>query len=555
MHIGMALLATAAFTASVIFWFATGNVLAPPATWLFIALIATCMNQEHVHTAAVPAALSAIAAMAAACALLAVWMRVSGLKKRKEANAYLSNHAATLTPLLRGKEEDTLEFSPEDLKRMRFLLDRALQPLAEFNGFEWLDQFQTAAVRYQIHFAGYALSMAQATHVPAFQGYLRQAQKRLIQKQTDHRIWKYWALENAWGNLRRDPDPVARENIMFSGFCATQMAMYHAASRRKDFDMTGSFSLRHPSGKVYVYDLPAIICELEAEARRSPFHLVACEPNWIYPLCNTITATAIRTEAPKAWASREVIFRRNLENEFMDLQGRFVPCRSRYTGLALPMIGGIMPQAMPCFFLNATIPDIALRQWLLLRRKILENSVFRRDGFWRIDSGNYRFSRAAAYAATALAAAEMGDEDIKALCLTALEEECPTKTLYSHVYRSEASVWAHAVEFFARSSVKNGFRDLMQNRPAVLTEPHVSSASYPDVLVARATYKDGLLRVILYPGSANNRQAIGISGLAPGVTYVCDGGLSSTMTADHTGNASIEVMLCGRKEVCVRKAA
>ena len=54
------------------------------------------------------------------------------------------------------------ELSAQDVKLMRFLLDRALQPLEAFDGFEWLDQFQTAAVRYQLNFIGYALSMAQA---------------------------------------------------------------------------------------------------------------------------------------------------------------------------------------------------------------------------------------------------------------------------------------------------------------------------------------------------------------------------------------------------------
>jgi hypothetical protein len=177
---------------------------------------------------------------------------------------------------------------------MRFVLDRALQPVSSYQGFEWLDQFQTAAVRYQLNFMGYALSMAQATRLPALHGYLDDAQRRLIEKQTDYRVWRYWALENLWGNLARDPNPVARENIMFTGFCAAQIALFHAASGRRDYEQPGSLVLRHPSGRTFRFDLTSLVEALEREYMRSAFCLVACEPNWIYPLCNTIAAAAVR---------------------------------------------------------------------------------------------------------------------------------------------------------------------------------------------------------------------------------------------------------------------
>lgn len=218
--------------------------------------------------------------------------------------------------------------------------------------------------------------MAQATRLPALGGYLNTAQRNLIDKQTDHRIWRYWALENLWGNLAADPDPIARENIMFTGFCAAQIAMYHAAAGRRDYDRPASFALRHSSGRNYDYDLAALIEALDRERRKSAFHLIACEPDWIYPLCNTIDAAATkahdRMTGGNRWSASEGGFRRHLEDEFIDLAGRFVPCRSSYSGVALPMIGGAQPQAMPCFFLTATMPEIALRHWLLLRRDLMK---------------------------------------------------------------------------------------------------------------------------------------------------------------------------------------
>lgn len=549
LHIAIALLGLLFFMLAAIVWFATGNVLAPPATWLLLSVIASSMDHGHVHSGALITVLSIVTAIATTSIGFAVFSKFHGTRKRVEANNWLQSNGLTYGNFSKNPGASSPSFTPDNLKRMRFLLDRALQPVHEFNGFEHIDQFQTSAIRYQINFIGYALSMAQATHLPAFSGYLKKAQRLLIDKQTNHNVWKYWQLENLWGNLRIDPNPITRDNIMFTGFCAAQMSMYHAAAGVNDFDKTGSFSLHSPSGKTYEYDLPSIMQAIENETNRAPFHLIACEPNWVYPLCNIISASAIKAQRPELWRKNEEIFRKNLENEFMDSYGRLIPCRSIYTGFSLPNIGGAMPQALPCFFLNATIPDLAMRQWLLLRREILQGQVLNRKKFWRIDTGNYRFSRASAYAATALAAAELGDEEIRDLCFNALDEECPVLTDAGYFFRPKASVWSHAVEFFARSAVKDGFRNLICNTHNTGQTPHISKASYPDVMVAAATYKDGMLSTILYPNEHLARQEIEIAGLIANTSYSCRGAEEENIISDNDGNALIHVLLDGRREI------
>jgi Linalool dehydratase/isomerase len=402
--------------------------------------------------------------------------------------------------------------------------------------------------------------MAQATRLPAFAGYLSGAQRRLIDKQTDHRIWRYWALENFWGYFAVDANPLARQNIMFSGFCATQMAMYHAATGRRDYEQAGSFTLRHSSGRTYQSDLPALIAMLGREQGDSAFHLIACEPNWIYPLCNGIVAAAMtccdRMNGNQS-SPREIEFRRSLENEFIDLAGRFVTCRSDHSGLALPVIGGALPQAMASLFLNATLPDIASRQWLLLRRELIDPSgrELRRSCFWPIDIGNYRFSRASAYAGTALAAAEMGDAEIARLCLDALDEECPATNAENGWHRPNASVWTHAVELFARSNRTNSFRDLMINPRATAPRPTISAAPYPDVLVARAEHADGMLAATLHPGQRPGRFRLGLSGLSPSGNYACDGTEEQRIAADGRGEGVVTVAIDARTEIRIRPMA
>jgi len=552
-HLGTGLMAVAAFVFGLMLWFATGNVIAPPALWLLFAALAALMDHGEISHHAAGAVPLGVAGMAVFVLLLMWAQRTRYAARRRDANRYLQ-HAA-LHPEPAGRDR---ELSAQDVKLMRFLLDRALQPVETFDGFEWLDQFQTAAVRYQLNFIGYALSMAQTTHLPAFGGYLNTAQRRLIDKQTDHRVWRYWAIENLWGNLALDPDPVARENIMFTGFVATQMAMYHAASGRRDYDRPGSFALLHPDGRRYDYDFGALVAALDREQRRSAFALVACEPNWIYPLCNTIGAAAMkshdRMHSRDLWLSHAKRFRGRLEDEFIDLAGRIVACRSNYTGFALPMIGGVQPQAMPCFFLNATLPDIALRQWLLLRRGLLGDggAALERRKFWKIDTGNYRYSRAAAFAGTALAAVELGDRAVAQACLDALEQDCPARSDAGGYYRPAASVWAHAVELFARSGETNGFRKLIETPRPDERRMRLDDAAYPEVLVASAVAADGVLTGVLYPGTTAGRREIGFSGLRPDGRYVCDGTEEAEIVADGSGVARAHVLLTGRAEIRIR---
>lgn len=497
-HISMALSGAAVFAVSLIIWFATGNVLAPPVTWLLLAGAATTMRHGHVHGHSVWLAVCIAIFLAILMFLYAYVSMLRGNWQRQEANDWLEREGGHIAGSFSPASATHPELSHDELKQMRFLLDRALQPVNEFNGFEWLDQFQTAAIRYQLNFIGYALAMVQATHMPAFQGYLTEAQKRLLLKQADHRVWRYWVTENLWGNLCYDPDPVKRENIMYTGFCATQMVMFQHASGCSDFAQPGSFRLNHPSGTTYKYSLPDLISSMQRETERSHFQLIACEPNWIYPLCNTIGTAAVQALAPDYWSKQQAGFGEKLDQEFLGYGTSIVPCRSNYIGLALPSIGGAMPQAMPCFFLNATMPDVALRQWLQLRRYILKNDALDRKQFWRIDTGNYRFSRAAAYAATALAAAELGDEKIKVLCLSALNEECPIVEDADIQHRPKASIWAHAVELMARATTPHAFQKLI-NSPIRHTGPYISSVNYPDVLVASAYVENNSLKAVFYP--------------------------------------------------------
>ena len=294
-HIAAWLCSVCALAFALLVWFGTGNVLLPPFVWLGSALWAASMNHGAIQPGVIFNAYCMLALSAAAvCLSMLVWFVFSGRQRRID-NDYLVRQAARLDTIFTAQSsKQKPEMSLAHLQRVRFALDRALQPFDEFSGFEQRDQFQTAALRYQVNFLAYGIALTQARFTPALGGYMSDAQRKLLHKQAQHGTWAYWALENLWGNFRWNSDPTARENIMYTGFVALQMALFQASTGNHEFSERGAFTLVHPSGKRYEHSFASLLSRLEAEYARSPFYLMACEPNWVYPLCNTMGAAALR---------------------------------------------------------------------------------------------------------------------------------------------------------------------------------------------------------------------------------------------------------------------
>lgn len=546
-HLALWIAGMAAFAGAVIFWFATGAIIAPVLVWLAEAVLAANCGDGRAWPAAVwIAPIDIIAALDVALVIaVASGQRAKG--ERRHANAYLTACLCEPSPVA---PPPAGELSRDDLRRMRLLLDRALQPIDEFEGFEWIDQFQTAAIRYQSNFLSYALSIAQAERLPAFRAYLSQAQENLVLKQMDHRVWRYWRLESLWGNLRDDVDPIPRDNIMFTGFLATQIALFQAASGSRRFDAPGSLAFRHPSGRVFAYSLPELVDVLAAGFRRAELGLLACEPNWIYPLCNMISACAIRaSDASRGnshWARIAPNFHERLESDFLNCDGRIIPFVSSAIGLA-PAVGGAVMQTFPCLFLDALFPDIARRQWLLARRELTPERM--RRALWPIDVGNYRLTRASSYAASAAAAVAMGDEEVATRLLDALERDCPETTLEDVTHRPRASLWAHAVEFLARVGREGSLHRLVAQPPLAARGPFISEAAYPDILPASAHASGGALHAAIYPGRGAGVRTLTIGGLDPGRYYAVRANDERRIAADHSGEMRIDIALEKRTEV------
>ena len=515
-------------------WFATGNVVLPPLLWLAAAGAAARPDWFALDGRVTQPTSGYLIPVL----LVVVWSARLAMPGRSP----VARPTALSTTVHASVAQPQAEIALDDLKRLRLLADRALQPVAAFDGFEWRDQFQTAAVRYQVNFIAYALAMAQARHVPAATGWLAEAQSRLLAKQGEPRLWRHWALENAWGNLRVGRDPIPRGNIMSTGFLALQMALGNARA---------SLDLRRHGESWRRYDLREVAGLLAGQYREAPYGLLSCEPHWIYPLCNLITACGLRAADHRIgtdhWAESATRFGEKLRDEFMTREGDFVAFRSSLTGFAAPRVGGAVMQAFPCLFLNALYPDLAAEHW----RRVIHRARARgwRKALWPIDVGNYGFSRAAGYAASAAAAVEMGDQENARTLLDLLGTDCPGVTVDGATHRPGASLWAHALELTARLGCADGFRHLVETPDTARSGPHLAEARYPDVLVAAARREGETLHLVLRPGDEGAVRPIAVAGLRPGRHYHT--GLADPVfaRADETGRAVISVPLYDRAEL------
>ncbi|WP_066809151.1 hypothetical protein [Sphingomonas asaccharolytica] len=532
--LGLFVMSLGMFGAALATWFATGNVVLPPLVWLAAAVAAMRPDLFMLDDRLAQSNTGILIP-----ALLMSSLAARGMI-RPHAPTVPPKPALTRLPALPTPSRK--EILLDDLKRLRLLTDRALQPIEAFDGFEWRDQFQTAAVRYQVNFTAYALAVARRNYLPAMTAWLGEAQAQLLAKQGDSRLWRHWALENAWGNLRLGRDPIPRGNIMSTGFVALQMAIG---------DTGAPLDLRRRGASWRRYGLDDMGDILARQYRAAPFGLLSCEPNWIYPLCNLITACGLRAADHRTgsahWPGIAARFGTGLVDEFTTSTGDFVPFRSSLTGVAAPGVGGAVMQTFPCLFLNALYPELAEKHWERVRCRA-EARGWRR-ALWPIDVGNYGFTRAAGYTASAAAAVEMGDAARARNLLDLLDMDCPGAMAGGVPHRPRASLWAHALELIARLGCTDGFRGLIESPTDALAGPHLADADYPEILVASARREGEMLRLVLHPGAARAIRPIAISGLKPARHYRTGLADQPFARADETGRAVIAVPLHGRTEL------
>ena len=562
-HVLFGVVALVSVALAVLLWWMVGAFVAPFIVWGIDLVWSVAMQSGHHLDFAAMAVLPAVVPMVVVLATLAHGLRHRRrLRVAADTNRTLRDLRVDVTRVPSRAVLPVGEASFEDLTRFRLALDLALQPVDRFDGFDRRDQFREAALRYQLSILGYTLSTYRYNYAPAFSGYLAEANARAIQKMSDRKVWGYWALENAWGRLDFGRDPVENtDNIMLTGWQGVAVGMFESLEDDR-FSQPGALTYRWSDTESYANDFHSLAASIEKNMRRSRYTLYSCEPRWIYPVCNTFGVNTLvlhdRIHGTSMFADLEDSIRRAYLDEFHRPDGRVIGVRSETVGLSWSPWSGDGVWLPTTYWMHAALPDLAHRSWWLMRKNVL-----RHDGERfhlpptvanRCDAGSYSFGRDTfGQIMLAMAAREIGDEEVAVNVMDHLDHHEPTRTTNGAMAFTQTSTQGNLYSLMARFGRHAGLRDLVGHgaQSTWLSGPRLGDASYPEVLVARAVSDGAALECVLHPGAGAKRVRLTIDHMQPDRDYRVHGALESSVRAGADGRFVLTVDLVGRTELRV----
>ncbi|KAM0293659.1 hypothetical protein ACHAPM_011583 [Fusarium culmorum] len=497
-------------------------------------------------------------------------LRGEQLARREERNAYLPSLLADMeSKQLSLSQADEDREIPEDLlKSLRWQLDLSFLDNDDWSAFDVIEQFQPAALRYQINEGIYTLAFANRFYTPSFRGsYLQEAQEKLIRKYCQEKVLNYWKWECLWGKLTTNYEPVLKDNIMLTGFYLLALEFYRAATLDDKFTKDGALVLEIDRTHRYPHSVRTLAKALIDNWSRLLYCLYACEPNWIYPFCNLSGINALKcfdtnegTDNVSGLIDR---FRKGYIEEFTDLDGTSVPIKNHLIGFVIPGLIGICNE-LSCSALTASpMPDVSARAYAFAKKEVL---TLDKNGDLtdidclkpadKMDPGRYKSSMVTFYAQALCAANSFGDVGVaKAIERLVEGDESLEKIEEGGVITyNNVSVNMRSQLLRAKLMFHNGWKRMIEEpMPDLLKEgPVLSNAKYPEVLVAKARTHDGDdLELVLYPGTEKKSVELGLSQLRVSTEYTVNG--ENRFKADADGKANITVTLDKTTPLWIKK--
>lgn len=553
-------------------WVVSGAVTLPGATWLAAAVAAYFVAGDSVF----PYTWAVVGVTAVCLVLLYIsqhkYNYAVAARQGKRRSAELPEMLAALDAVaVPPPAPSSRELTPDALAAARYLYDLALQPVGQFEGFTRLDNFQLAALRYQLNYIGYGLALLQCKYQPNFHGYLNTAQQHAIESLTSPQVCAYWKLESLWGNFIWNPDPIdTRDNVMLGGLSLPPITAYAAN--------TGD--LRYQQGEVlrfrpfrwwdttYDHDAHSFVDTILGNWRSAVFFLYPCEPHWVFPICNAYAMCGLipydRVNGTAHAAGNYEQFIKGLEQEFLTPDGGMHPELSSLIGISpfwmAPQMQFDNLMSLAQVF-NAVHPGYAKRWYATGRYDYLRlgpDGLSIKDRSWEscVDFGNYSKNPGMALASIALAAREHGDETIAEAALAKADELLTRVDAEGVLAYQEPSASANVNLAVSRWARRRDWHDLLVHGPskAALRGPILTDCPYPDVLVARAMSDGDDLDLVLFNGRQPGLQRIRIERLNPGRAYEAQGAQPASFIARQDGTFVLDLVLDGRTRIHIRPA-
>lgn len=470
-----------------------------------------------------------------------------------------------------GDELPRRELDAEALKAAGYLFDMTVREAGDFTDYNKTAINSMGAYRYQFATLGYGLMLMQCKYTPNFHGYQNQAWRFLIDAFTDPRCCGYWKWEYLGGRLKWNPDPVANENIMLSGWMLPVVTAYGAHTGDRRYEQENALRFR-PFGKEqgpeYGYSADGLTKLLTTQwsEKKYPGMLIPCEPHIAFPICNSygLLGTIIydRDHGTDYAAGILDQYNEHLKKEFVEADGSVADMRHYLFGacrylhkpaMNVSPIGGISIglQYAPLY------PGLAKRCYALVRDEVIEirNGMAYLKGMpWEqaMDLGTMTKNPSMYCGLLEQLAAEYGDKELLQ-AVQAVERHYLKASRNPRVLSyKDVAVINMAYLCLSRWARQGDWYDTIHHGPDpnALKGPVLSYCAYPEVMVARAMSMNGNdLELILH---GRGEQRIELARLQPLKEYRVDG-LEKSIQADQQGNASLQLRLEGRTEIRIRR--
>lgn len=502
------------------------------------------------------------------------WMgwRVDSAYRRKlakvpELNEYLRD--ATLPePIVERRELDDM-----DAELLRWLYSFAFQPEDGLDGLDWGEQFHGGTqLRYQLNGLTWAMSLYAANHLTHAPAQITQALETMVRKHTDLRVWKYWHALNLIGNFDPNPDPIRRDNIMFSAFLGDVINCVESATGTTAFDQPGSLEFVWTDGRTFSYDHHSLTEAVQRNFERSRLGFFPCEPGWSFTVCNVMGAQALYghdvVHGGDHWPRVRDRWTRTLDHEYLTPDGSYAHIRSNHVGISWDT--GEVPGGH--YFANGThrfadiLPAHARRARALelrgARSKMAGLATLVTEGRLPLDlppeleRHRTRWSKLLPWIKVIGGARMVGDATLVDAAIASSAERCATGERWPErpVDGSASALGSYGI---VRWSAPLDLAGLSMRGYVAPAGPVLSATAWDDVLVTEAVSDDGVtLRLSVRPwGGRVERAELVFAQLRPGVTYVIDGaGAPIEMRADDQGLATAVLDLAGPLRLTVRVA-
>lgn len=193
---------------------------------------------------------------------------------------------------------------------------RHFHNLASLPGGEWRHmgsdepgQESFEAYRYQLATMAYAAGLAHYHRLPALRSMFRSLFDDLIDKMLRRDVWGFWYMTSQSGKavdpslteLRKPwPDPVCRENIMYSGHLLLMVSLHAMLFNTDKYDKDGALTFNwNPmffglGPETFSYNRTSLQQAIVDEFERTGWLGVCCEPNCVFIICNQFPLIAMR---------------------------------------------------------------------------------------------------------------------------------------------------------------------------------------------------------------------------------------------------------------------